>query len=75
MGEFFSKLFLGFIGFGIGFLLVKYSNQIYQTFGSMDFAEKYFRMFGGTRLLIKIIGILIIFISFLYIFGVGPFSV
>ena len=75
MGEFFGRIFLGLIGTGLGFLLVKYSNQIYQTFGAMDFAEKYFRFFGGTRLLIKLVGIMFIFLAFLYIFKIGPFSV
>ena len=75
MGEFLGRLFLGIIGFGIGFLLVRYANKIYTAFGAMDFAEKYFRFFGGTRLVIKLIGILIIFMAFLYIFGIGPFSV
>jgi hypothetical protein len=75
MKEFLIRFFVGLIGTGLGFLLVKYANQIYSTFGSVDFAEKYLRFFGGTRLVVKLIGILIIFASFLYIFNIGPFSV
>ena len=48
------RIIVGIIGTGIGYLFLKYANQIYSTFGSMDFAEKYLRFFGGTRLVIKL---------------------
>lgn len=64
-----GRIIVGLIGTGIGFSLVKYAHQIYMTFGAMDFAEKYLRFFGGTRLVIKFIGLFVIFMSFLYITG------
>ncbi len=67
--SFLSRIILGFIGAGIGFVLVKYANWFYQNFGSMYWAEKYFRIFGGTRLAFKFFGIIIIFFSFLFMTG------
>jgi len=65
----FGRIIVGLVGTGIGFAFVKYAHQIYMTFGAMDFAEKYLRFFGGTRLMIKFIGLFIIFMSFLYMTG------
>lgn len=60
------RIIISIIGTGIGYLFLKYANQIYSIFGSFDFAEKYLRFFGGTRLIIKLFGIFVIFLSFLY---------
>lgn len=72
--EFFLRLLLGLIGTGIGYLLIKYAHQIHATFGEIPSAEQYLRFFGGTRLVIKLIGLVIIFLAFLYIFALGPFK-
>ncbi|MBT4277361.1 hypothetical protein HOD96_01270 [Candidatus Falkowbacteria bacterium] len=70
-----GRIILGLIGAGIGFVLVRYANWFYANFGSMNFAEKYFRIFGGTRLFVRFIGVIIIFLSFLLITGLlGGFT-
>ncbi|NCF74882.1 MAG: hypothetical protein GWO87_00115 [Xanthomonadaceae bacterium] len=66
---FLGKIIFGSIGALIGFLLIKYSNSIRQNFGAIYSAEKYFGSFGGTRLMWKLIGFLIIFLSFLLMTG------
>ncbi len=66
-----ERIVIGLIGAGIGYLLVRYSNWFYYNFGPMGFAEKYFRIFGGSRLFFKLIGILVIFFSFLIIAGLS----
>lgn len=66
---FLGRIIFGLIGICTGFLLVKYSNSICQNFGSVYSAEKYFGSFGGTRLMWKFLGSLIIFLSFLLMTG------
>lgn len=63
------KEVLSIIGVIIGFLLVKYANWIVNEFGHIAEAETWFRMFGGSRMFWKLLGILIILISFLTIAG------
>ena len=63
------RFFLGLIGVVIGFLPVWKANWIVETFGHVPWAEEYLGNDGGSRLLWKLIGILIIFLSFMYMFG------
>ena len=63
------RIIMGFIGAGFGFVLVRYSDWFYYNFGSISWAERYIRFFGGTRLVIKLLGILVIFFSFLLATG------
>ncbi len=65
MGNFFA----GFILFLIGFSLVVKTNIIVDFFGYSEWAESKLGMFGGTRLMIKIIGLLAIFVGFFYMVG------
>ena len=58
----------GVIGILIGFAFIKYAFTIKQWSGSMGWAEKIFGI-GGTTSAIKVIGILIIIFSFLWMTG------
>ena len=59
----------GFIGgmilAAVGFMFVWKSEWLLQNFGAIDFAEKYLHGDGGSRLMYKIFGILIVTIGFL----------
>lgn len=54
---------------GLGTLLVVKTQWIYDFTGPIDFAEKYLGTEGGTRLFIKLIGVLFILGSFLAMTG------
>jgi hypothetical protein len=59
----------GFIGgmilAAVGFMFVWRSDWLLQNFGAIGFAEKYLHGDGGSRLMYKIFGILIVTIGFL----------
>ena len=55
--------------FGLGFLLVKYREQIQRFTGEMAFAEKWFGV-GGTFTLILLVGVLFMIFSIFYLTGV-----
>ena len=59
---------VGILGCVAGFFYLKYSDKIANTFGSVAFAERYLGA-GGTFTLHKIIGLLTIILSVLYMFG------
>ena len=63
------RFFIGLIIIICGFCLVWQANWIVTTFGHIPWAEKHLGSEGGSRLMIKLIGILVIFIAMLYIFG------
>ncbi len=52
-----------------GFALVKYSNWIVNNFGYIDSAEHWLGSYGGTRLMWKLIGLILIVGAFLVISG------
>jgi hypothetical protein len=63
------NILVGFIGIIIGFLLVWKADWIYRNFGSIDWAEQHLGNEGGTRLMWKLVGLIIIFVSLLIMFG------
>ncbi len=64
------RFFWGIIGIIIGTLLLKYTFQLSNTFGKIDWAEKYFSGgLGGTYFFYKLFGMLAIVLSVLYMFG------
>jgi hypothetical protein len=65
------QYFIGILGTIAGFMLVWKTTAVYNFVGQIDFAEKYLSTEGGTRLLIKLIGVIVIFISWLYMFNLG----
>jgi len=63
------KYFIGIIAIGIGFLLVWKADWLMNNFGRIAWAEEHLGMEGGTRMLYKIIGILVIIGAFLVMTG------
>ena len=61
-----GKFIFGIIIVAAGFLFVWKSEWLLQNFGRIPFAEKHLGTEGGTRLMYKIIGIIIIIIGFMY---------
>ena len=65
------QYFIGALGTIAGFMLVWKTAAILSFTGSIDFAEKYLGAEGGSRLFIKIIGVVIIFVAWMYMFNMG----
>ena len=63
------RAFLGLMAVAVGFLLVWKADWITDNFGRIDWAEAHISTEGGTRLLWKLIGLAIIVIAMLYMFG------
>lgn len=61
-----GKFIFGIIIAAIGFLLVWKSEWLLNNFGRIAFAEKHLRHSGGTRLMYKIIGVLVVIFGLLY---------
>ncbi|MFH1564355.1 MAG: hypothetical protein ABIC82_00705 [bacterium] len=65
------RIFFGGLGFALGFYLVAKTEWWLNTFGRIQWAEQHLGTSGGTRLMYKLIGLLIIFFAFIYITGFG----
>jgi len=65
------QYFIGALGTIAGFMLIWKTTAIYNFTGQIEFAEKYLGTEGGSRLFIKLVGIIIILISWLYMFNLG----
>jgi hypothetical protein len=64
------------IGIIIGFLFIKYSVQLTETLGRMDWAEQYLKGgMAGTYSMYRLLGLAFIIISILHIFGLFGFIV
>ena len=61
-----GKFILGMIIAAIGFLITWKSEWLLNNFGRISFAEKHLHGEGGSRLMYKLIGILVIIIGLLY---------
>ena len=70
----------GLVGIAIGVLVVWKTYQLVNIFGKIDWAERHLSGgLGGTYFLYKIIGIAVVVLSMLYMFGIldimlSPFS-
>lgn len=64
-----GKIIVGLIIATIGFMPVWKTEWFLINFGRIGFAEKYLGYDGGSRLMYKIIGTIIIMIGFLYVTG------
>ncbi len=63
-------IFSGFLGVVIGFLVIKYSVQLTEGLGRIEWAEEHLRGgLAGTYSLYRIAGVVIIILSLLYMFG------
>ena len=65
----FIRVLFSLIGLGIGYICLKYPDKIRSTTGKWEWAEKLFSAGYGTITGIKMIGILFIIISFVYVTG------
>lgn len=63
------RYIFGILGIVLGMILVLKSEWFFSFFGRIDFADKYLGTEGGTRLMYKLIGILFVIISLLYMTG------
>ncbi len=60
---------IGLLVVGLGMLLVIKTQWIYDFTGPIDFAERFLGTEGGTRMFIKILGVLMILGAFLGVTG------
>jgi len=63
-----GRIIVGLIMAVAGFLIVWKKDVVYRAVGRLPFGEKVFGG-GGTRFLLKLIGILLIFVGFLVMTG------
>ena len=59
----------GLIGMVIGGAMVIYADALLNTFGRMDFFDRFLGTFGGTRLGYKLIGLIVFFLSLIMFIG------
>jgi len=64
------KWFIGLLVIGVGSLLVIKTQWIYDFTGPIDWADQHLGTEGGTRLFIKLIGVLFIIGAFLAVTGI-----
>jgi len=62
-----GKIFLGILMIAVGFIFVWKTEWFLQNFGGIGFAEKHLGSEGGSRLMYKFIGLVIIIIGILYV--------
>jgi len=65
-----TNIILGIIGIGFGFVLVWKANWIVENVGRISWAEQHLGTEGGSRLMWKLIGVLVIIFSFMLMFGI-----
>lgn len=70
------KIIIGLLMVVAGFFLIWKTEAIYQFTGANAWAEKHLGTEGGTRILYKLIGLVVIFLGFLTMTGlIGGFIV
>lgn len=67
----FGNFIGGILIVGVGFLLVWKSDWLLNNMGRIDWAERHLGTEGGTRLMYKLIGIIIIIAGFLHATNLG----
>jgi len=60
-------IFFGILAIISGALLIVKTQWFYENFGSINWAEEHLGYNGGTRLMYKIIGLVLIFVGFLLV--------
>jgi len=63
------KYILALLAMAVGVLLVVKTEWFIQSFGTSEWAESKFGLSGGTRIMYKVLGIIIIFLSFMGLTG------
>ena len=61
-----GRIIVGFLMAAAGFMIVWKTDRVYRAIGRLPFGEKIFGS-GGTRFLLKLIGLILIFVGFLVI--------
>jgi hypothetical protein len=61
-----GKFILGIIIAAVGFLFVWKTEWLLQNFGRIGFAEDKLRLFGGSRLLYKALGTIVVIYGLMY---------
>ena len=64
-----GRIFLGLLGIGMGVLVVFKAEWILHNVGKIGWIEQHLGSFGGSRLFYKLLGIVIIVLSTLYMTG------
>ena len=68
------KYFYTLLGIGAGFFFIKYSIQLTDWLGKLDWAERYLRTgMAGTYTFYRLLGLFLIVFSLLYVFGAAGF--
>jgi predicted small integral membrane protein len=65
------QYFIGIFGTVAGFMMIWKTPAVLSFTGRIEFAEKYLGTEGGSRLFIKLVGVLVIFVAWLYMFNLG----
>jgi hypothetical protein len=65
------KYFIGILGTVVGFFIVWKTEGFMSWTGRIDFAERWFGTEGGTRIVLKAIGLLIIIVAWMYMLNLG----
>ena len=58
---------IGLLVIAVGFMLVWKADWIVNNFGRVNWAEKYLGYDGGSRLFWKLMGLIVIFLSIIYL--------
>ncbi len=66
-----GKFILGIIIAAVGFLLIWKSEWLINNFGRINFAEQHLGSAGGSRLMYKLIGSIIIFVGLMIAFDLS----
>ena len=65
------RIISGLIGIGVGVFLIWKTYPLVNLFGKIDWAERHLGGgFGGTYFLYKIIGLVVVILSAMYMFGI-----
>ncbi len=65
----FVKILLFILSLVVGLSFLIYAEPLVRTFGKAEWAERRFSTMGGSYLLWKVVGIIIIILGFLFLVG------
>lgn len=63
------NFFIGLVITAVGTAVVIYTDWLVSNFGHMSWAESTLGIFGGTRTILKVIGVIAVFIGLMTMFG------
>lgn len=72
--NYYMRFIYGMIGIAVGFLLIRYSVQLTESLGQIDWAERYLKSgMAGTYTMYRLVGLIFIILSLLYMFNAFGF--